>query len=70
MDTPPLAPASARPKPRSPRAETSSTQPGTVFISYRRTDSSDVTGRIYDRLVASHGKDARVQGRRLDPARH
>lgn len=29
---------------------------GTVFISYRRIDSSDVTGRIYDRLVASHGR--------------
>ena len=27
-----------------------------VFLSYRRQDSSDVTGRIYDRLVATFGK--------------
>jgi hypothetical protein len=25
-----------------------------IFISYRRTDSQDVTGRIYDRLVSKH----------------
>jgi len=34
--------------PRSPR----------VFISYRRADSSDVTGRIYDRLIEQFGKSA------------
>ncbi|MFE4108666.1 SAVED domain-containing protein [Almyronema epifaneia] len=28
-----------------------------VFISYRRSDSSDVTGRIYDRLSAHFGQD-------------
>jgi hypothetical protein len=28
-----------------------------VFISYRRSDSSDVTGRIHDRLSASLGRD-------------
>lgn len=28
-----------------------------VFISYRRADSADVTGRIYDRLVAHFGKE-------------
>lgn len=28
-----------------------------VFISYRRDDSADVTGRIYDRLVARMGRD-------------
>jgi TIR domain/Caspase domain len=27
-----------------------------VFISYRRSDSQSITGRIYDRLVASFGK--------------
>lgn len=27
----------------------------TVFVSYRRDDSADVTGRIYDRLVAHFG---------------
>ncbi|MEP7285741.1 MAG: SUMF1/EgtB/PvdO family nonheme iron enzyme [Chloroflexota bacterium] len=29
-----------------------------IFISYRRDDSADVAGRIYDRLVAKFGKDA------------
>ena len=29
-----------------------------VFISYRRADSADVTGRIYDRLVNKFGKEA------------
>jgi TIR domain len=28
-----------------------------IFISYRRTDSDDVTGRIYDRLVQRFGKE-------------
>ena len=29
-----------------------------IFISYRRSDSEDVAGRIYDRLVAHFGDDA------------
>lgn len=29
-----------------------------IFISYRRDDSADVTGRIYDRLIAHFGRDA------------
>jgi hypothetical protein len=28
-----------------------------IFISYRRDDSADVAGRIYDRLVDSFGED-------------
>jgi hypothetical protein len=32
--------------------------PRSVFISYRRTDSGDVTGRIADRLVEHFGHDA------------
>jgi pyruvate/2-oxoglutarate dehydrogenase complex dihydrolipoamide acyltransferase (E2) component len=32
--------------------------PKTVFISYRRQDSGDVTGRIYDRLVQHFGREA------------
>ena len=31
---------------------------GLIFISYRRDDSSDVTGRIYDRLVKAFGRSA------------
>jgi hypothetical protein len=30
---------------------------GNIFISYRRSDSADVAGRIYDRLVGKFGKD-------------
>jgi hypothetical protein len=40
---------SISPAPRTPR---------TIFISYRRQDSSDVTGRIYDRLVQHFSKEA------------
>lgn len=40
------------PAPR-PREQTSKI----LFISYRRTDSSDVTGRLYDRLEAHFGKE-------------
>lgn len=29
-----------------------------IFISYRRQDSADITGRIYDRLVQQFGRDA------------
>ncbi|HXQ37014.1 MAG TPA: toll/interleukin-1 receptor domain-containing protein [Anaerolineales bacterium] len=29
-----------------------------IFISYRRADSADVTGRIYDRLIEHFGKSA------------
>lgn len=29
-----------------------------IFMSYRRADSADVTGRMYDRLVAAFGKEA------------
>ena len=29
-----------------------------IFISYRRADSADVTGRIYDRLIENFGKSA------------
>lgn len=30
---------------------------GKIFLSYRRNDSADVTGRIYDRLLAKFGDD-------------
>ena len=28
-----------------------------IFLSYRRKDSADVSGRIYDRLSIKYGKD-------------
>jgi hypothetical protein len=31
---------------------------GSIFISYRRQDSADVSGRIYEHLVARYGKQA------------
>lgn len=31
--------------------------PGSVFISYRRDDSADITGRIYDRLIEHFSRD-------------
>lgn len=30
---------------------------GHIFISYRRSDSADIAGRIYDRLVEAFGED-------------
>ncbi|HSL45639.1 MAG TPA: toll/interleukin-1 receptor domain-containing protein [Anaerolineales bacterium] len=46
------------------RTELASTLPaavhaavGPIFISYRRSDSADITGRIYDRLVDEFGRD-------------
>jgi len=30
---------------------------GRIFVSYRRTDSADITGRIYDRLTSRFGKE-------------
>ena len=32
--------------------------PGSIFICYRREDSGDVTGRIYDRLVDHFGPES------------
>lgn len=32
--------------------------PGSIFISYRRSDSIDVTGRVYDRLIGCYGKES------------
>ena len=29
-----------------------------VFVSYRRSDSEDVAGRIYDRLIACFGRES------------
>ena len=47
--------AAANPLPQARRAVKTST---TIFISYRRQDSGDVTGRIYDRLVQQFGREA------------
>jgi TIR domain len=54
----------AQPSPSSTTERTESDEsataraPRTVFISYRRTDSRDVTGRIADRLTEHFGHDA------------
>jgi hypothetical protein len=57
------APSGFRPAPRaaaralklSAEAREPERKPRTVFISYRRSDSTDVTGRIYDRLAQRFG---------------
>lgn len=40
-----------------PRPVPAATRKEGVFLSYRRDDSADVTGRIYDRLVQRFGKE-------------
>lgn len=54
----PSAPAPTTPRVDTPRP-TAACAPikDWIFISYRRQDSADVTGRIYDRLVQRFGKD-------------
>jgi hypothetical protein len=41
------------------RKEEAAPQAGSahIFVSYRRSDSADVSGRIYDRLIAKFGKE-------------
>lgn len=55
------------PRERQPAADTgktteppTETKPATagIFLCYRRSDSADAAGRIYDRLVAQYGKEA------------
>jgi TIR domain len=41
-----------------PQARQGVKTPTVIFISYRRQDSGDVTGRIYDRLVQQFGREA------------
>ena len=51
------AEASSVPEGQTPTRKKSSRSPK-VFISYRRADSADVTGRIYDRLMRHFGESA------------
>jgi len=58
----PAAPAAASPRVDAPAgapSPTPSRAPSrrTIFISYRRADSADITGRIYDRLTDRFGKE-------------
>lgn len=59
----PMSPSLEAQKPVPPSTVAAASQPPpvvnqtSIFISYRRSDSSDVTGRIYDRLVQAFGKD-------------
>jgi TIR domain len=46
--------ASPSPAEKPPRKDSSATP--AIFISYRREDASDVTGRIYDRLIQHFGR--------------
>ena len=51
------ADAIAAPPSKPPEVRSPATRKPAVFISYRRADSSDVTGRIHDRLAASLGRE-------------
>lgn len=59
---PPMVPPSGNATPQAPAGARQATpQPSAIpaiFLSYRRDDSSDVTGRIYDRLTQHFGKEA------------
>ncbi|MGB8983927.1 MAG: TIR domain-containing protein [Anaerolineales bacterium] len=39
------------------KSESISATSARIFVSYRRTDSADITGRIYDRLIGRFGKE-------------
>ncbi|GAB4481804.1 MAG: hypothetical protein Kow00124_29960 [Anaerolineae bacterium] len=52
----PGAPTSKTPAPTSPPPTPARIGRG-IFISYRRSDSADATGRLYDRLVAHYGRE-------------
>ncbi len=57
-------PTADRPKSTVPGSSAEAKKPhpaaeafGRIFVSYRRSDSADVSGRIYDRLIARFGKN-------------
>lgn len=52
-DKPSSAGLSDKLKTPTPKVEVS----GHIFISYRRSDSADIAGRIYDRLIEKYGKN-------------
>jgi hypothetical protein len=52
----PAAHPPAQPQPTPDRLEPAPA-PSKIFICYRREDSADVTGRIYDRLVERFGRE-------------
>ena len=42
---------------RVPPAANNARHSGHIFVSYRRSDSADIAGRIYDRLIGKFGKN-------------
>ena len=46
-----------QPDTRSDNKHTVDTRSGHIFVSYRRSDSADVAGRIYDRLIGKFGRE-------------
>jgi hypothetical protein len=60
VPAPPLRPTQQTENPKPPKAQpepSSFVRREAIFISYRRQDSADVTGRIYDRLVQRFGRE-------------
>jgi hypothetical protein len=64
VDDPPASPSVSPRVPEPPRATPSAPpraeprRQRSIFISYRREDSADITGRITDRLIQKFGRDA------------
>jgi uncharacterized membrane protein YeaQ/YmgE (transglycosylase-associated protein family) len=62
LSSAPAKPAAAHPAQvepvRSTREPTRPAKGRTIFMSYRRSDSQDVAGRIYDRLVGAFGPES------------
>lgn len=53
-----LPPAAQKKKIKQPIPSSLSTTAARIFVSYRRSDSADIAGRIYDRLTGRFGRDA------------
>jgi uncharacterized membrane protein YsdA (DUF1294 family) len=52
-------PMQTAPQPSGIREETApKTRASHIFVSYRRSDSADISGRMYDRLTTKFGRDA------------
>lgn len=56
-NTPSVDPSQTSASSETSSSETSLRRDVNIFLCYRRNDSADITGRIYDRLAAHYGKE-------------
>jgi hypothetical protein len=54
-----ISPSASAPKQQ--RTHANSSRQNNIFLSYRRADSAEITGRISDKLIAHFGRDAVFQ---------